>query len=101
MTYVNFDRLDAAAKKKVLESRLRCYYAGSADPVIQNALKTLEGDPYYYILPRCYQDNMSLNDMARNLAFCDKTTLYRHRTVLLQKLMDCLYSEEEITYAEN
>lgn len=93
MTYVNFNQLDSDARKKVLESRLRCYYAGFADPVIQNALKNLEEDPYFFILPRHYQDGISLNDMARNLAFCDKTTLYRHRTILLQKLMDRLYQE--------
>jgi len=57
---------------------------------VEKALTIIEKDPYYNIIPCLYFYGMSVEETGGEVA-CDRSTVFRHRTRLVQRVSVFLY----------
>lgn len=71
--------------------RIKKHYKEGGDKEVERALKEMEKDQYFEILPNYYQKNKSLTWMAVKME-CDRTTIARNKKRLVleiyRKVMD-------------
>lgn len=62
---------------------------------VDEALKTIEGDPYYGVIRLFYFEDHTRESIALDYG-CTETTISRNKTRLLNKLKTILFSDEVI-----
>lgn len=62
---------------------------------VDEALKTIEGDPYYDVIRLFYFEDQTRESIALDYG-CTETTISRNKTRLLNKLKMILFSDEVI-----
>ena len=62
---------------------------------VDEALKTIEGDPYYDVIRMYYFEDNTRESIALDFG-CTETTISRNKTRLLNKLKTILFSDEVI-----
>lgn len=63
--------------------------------LVDKALKTLDDDPYYDVIPMTYFEGMTREQVAEHFD-TTVTTISRHKTRLVNKLTPILFSDETI-----
>lgn len=65
--------------------------------LIDNALKTIKGDPYYEVIEKCYFDGKKHSAVANEwVTPIDETTIGRNKNRLIKKLSIYLFSDDVI-----
>jgi hypothetical protein len=57
---------------------------------IETALSIIASDPYFNIIPYLFFDSMTVEEASVEIA-CDRATIFRHKTRLVQRLAVFLY----------
>jgi len=58
---------------------------------VEKALSIIEKDPYYEIIPCLYFDGMKPEDICGDVIACDRSTVFRQRARLVQRVAVFLY----------
>lgn len=73
-----------------------CIYRDSQEVrEIERALERIKGQEYYRIIPMIYFEGRSQKEIEKEM-HCDRTTIWRNRKVLIEKMSIVLYGADAI-----
>ena len=85
-------RISAEEKLEVVIQDMTANIAANKYEIetVEKALSIIEADPYFDIIPYLFFDGMTVEEASVEIA-CDRTTIFRHKARLVQRLAVFLY----------
>ena len=85
LTGRNYEKDDDNTNYQYMGGRIKKHYKEGGDKEVEKALKEVEKDQYFEIIPNYYQRNRSLTWMAVKME-CDRTTIARNKKRLVLEI---------------